>query len=208
MLNPRSPLKTKKKPSTNKYAGVSNNMAESSNEIFGIEQAGYYLLFGEICNESVKDCIRFILEKNLIEHPGIPEIKLVINSCGGDLFDAFALIDVMNHSAIPVATYGLGTIASSGLLIFMAGTKGRRFISKNTAILSHQFSSWSEGKNHELISRNKQFQLTDDLMVRHYKECTGAKEAVVRKYLLPTTDVWLTAEDAVKYGLADEVALF
>ena len=45
-------------------------------------------------------------------------------------------------------------------------------------------------------------------MIDHYKKCTGLSEKEIRKYLLPPEDVWLTAKEAVKYGIADEVVEF
>ena len=85
--------------------------------------------------------INTIIEKNLLPNSQRPkELTLVINSPGGQVHSAFALIDTMKGSAIPVKTVGLGMIASCGLLTFMSGTKGRRVLTPNTSILSHQYS--------------------------------------------------------------------
>ena len=80
---------------------------------------------------------------------------------------AFALIDVMMSSRIPVKTVGLGTIASAGLLIFISGTHGRRVLTPNTSILSHQFSWYNEGKAHELFATMREFELTQARMIAH-----------------------------------------
>ena len=133
------------------------------------------------------------------------EITLVINSPGGSVHSAFALIDTMKGSAIPIKTVGLGLIASCGILTFMAGTKGKRLITPNTSILSHQYSWGSQGKEHELFARVREYELSTERMIEHYKKCTGLKEKQIREVLLPPQDVWLSAEDAVKYGIADKV---
>ena len=101
-----------------------------------------------------------------------------------------------------------GEIASCGLLTFIAGEKGKRFITRNTAILSHQFSWGSWGKEHELMARVKEFTNTQDRILEHYKRCTGLSEKQIKTYLLPPEDVWLTAKEAVKYGIADEIVDF
>jgi len=135
-------------------------------------------------------------------------IKMIINSHGGEVGSAFALIDTMKGSKIPVYTYGLGEIASCGFMTFIAGEKGHRYLTRNTSILSHQFSWGSWGKEHELHARVKEYQNTQVRMVDHYKKCTGLDEKEIRKYLLPAEDVWLTAKEAVKYGIADHIVDF
>ncbi len=68
------------------------------------------------------------------------ELLLMICSEGGDMSAAFALIDVMKSSNIFIKTVGLGQIASAGLLIFLAGSPGRRTLTPNTSIMSHQYA--------------------------------------------------------------------
>ena len=147
-----------------------------------------------------------IIEKNLLPQKERPkEITLVINSPGGQVHSAFALIDTMKGSAIPIKTIGLGMIASCGILTFMSGTKGKRFITPNTSILSHQYSWGSAGKEHELFARVREFELSTTRMIDHYKKCTGMSEKKIREVLLPAEDVWLSAKEAVKYGIADKI---
>jgi ATP-dependent Clp protease protease subunit len=111
----------------------------------------------------------------------------------------------MKGSAIPIKTVGLGLIASCGVLTFMAGHKGKRVITPNTSILSHQYSWGSGGKEHELFARVREFELSTERMLAHYKACTGMSEKTIREVLLPPQDVWLSAKEAVKYGIADKV---
>ena len=168
---------------------------------------GMYVLMGEINAETVKPVIEWILHENFVSKKKRKELLLMICSEGGDVQDAFALIDVMRSSLIPVKTVGLGMIASSGLLIFLAGSAGRRVLTPNTSILSHQFSWYNEGKVHELFATMKDFELTQHRMVKHYQECTGLDEENIRKNLLPPHDVWLTAEDALRLGICDSISI-
>jgi ATP-dependent Clp protease protease subunit len=148
--------------------------------------------------------VEWIFEANFTEER--PEmLNLIITSPGGDLNAAFALIDVMRGSAIPVRTIGLGQIASAGLMIFIAGDKGMRILTPNTSILSHQYSWGAIGKEHELFATVKEFDLTTKKMIQHYKKCTGLTEAKIREVLLPPQDVWLSPQEAKKLGLCDDV---
>jgi ATP-dependent Clp protease protease subunit len=168
---------------------------------------GMYVLMGGIDAESVKPIIEWILHENYVNKKRRKELLLMICSEGGDVQHAFALIDVMRSSIIPIKTVGLGMIASSGLLIFLAGSQGRRVLTPNTSILSHQFSWYNEGKAHELFATMKEYELTQYRMVNHYKECTGLTEEDIRTNLLPAHDVWLTADDAKRLNICDEISI-
>ena len=158
----------------------------------------------EISLSTCKQAIEWILEANFAEErPDM--LNMIICSPGGDLNAAFALVDTMRGSAIPIRTIGLGQIASAGLLIFISGTKGQRILTPNTSILSHQYSWGAFGKEHELFATVKEFDLTTKKMIAHYKKCTGLNEKKIREVLLPAHDVWLDAQEAKKYGLCDLV---
>jgi ATP-dependent Clp protease protease subunit len=151
-----------------------------------------------------KQTVEWIFEANFSEQR--PELlNLLITSPGGDLAAAFALIDVMRGSAVPIRTIGLGQIASAGLLIFTSGAKGQRILTPNTSILSHQYSWGAFGKEHELFATVKEFDLTTKRMINHYKKCTGLSEDKIRETLLPPQDIWLSAAEAKNLGLCDLV---
>jgi ATP-dependent Clp protease protease subunit len=164
----------------------------------------FFLLMEEISLNSTKQAVEWIFDCNFGEER--PELlNLIICSPGGDLNAAFALIDTMRGSAIPIRTIGLGQIASAGLMIFIAGEKGKRVLTPNTSILSHQYSWGAFGKEHELFATVKEFDLTTKKMIAHYKKCTGLTEAKIREILLPPQDIWLSAPEAKKHGLCDDV---
>lgn len=165
-------------------------------------QSSFMLLMEDISLQSCKSTIEWIVEANFAEEK--PEsLNLMICSPGGDLHAAFALIDVMKGSKIPVNTIGLGEIASAGLLIFLAGSN--RILTPNTAILSHQYSWGAFGKEHELFATIKEFDLTTKRMIAHYKKNTKLNETEIRDVLLPPHDVWISPKDALKYGICDVV---
>lgn len=166
---------------------------------------GIYVFMDDVNAETVKPIIEWILYENYVTNNRKLELLLMICSSGGNLQDAFALIDVMNSSSIPIKTVGLGQIASSGLLIFMSGTKGRRTLTPNTSILSHQFSWFNEGKAHELFATVREYELTHQRMIEHYRRCTGADDATIKEYLLPAQDKWLSATEALKLRICDQI---
>ena len=173
---------------------------------FTIADHGIFILSDEITSTNTSDAIEFILERNLVEKKNrLENITLIVNSPGGEVTSAFALIDIMQGSRIPVHTLGLGQISSAGLLIFMAGKKGFRTVTPNTSILSHQYSWGSQGKEHELVAIVKEFTLTGKRMLNHYMKCTGMSEKKVKEILMPSSDVYLDGNEAVKYNIADRV---
>lgn len=164
----------------------------------------FFTLMDEVTLDVCKQAVEWILEANFTEErPSL--LNLIITSPGGDLNAAFALVDTMRGSAIPIRTIGLGQIASAGLMIFISGDKGNRILTPNTSILSHQYSWGAFGKEHELFASIKEFDLTTKRMIAHYKKCTGMDEKQIREVLLPPQDVWLSAQEAKKHGLCDDV---
>jgi ATP-dependent Clp protease, protease subunit len=181
-------------------------MTENDTKLPTLDEHNIFLFTEDFERKTVRPVIEFILRKNLLpDHLRPDHLTLVINSPGGEVDAAFALIDIMKGSAIPVHTVGLGQIGSCGLLVFISGHKGSRLITPMTSILSHQYSWGSMGKEHELLSRVKEFELTSQRIMRVYKHCTGLSETKIREVLLPAQDVWLSADEAIQHGLADSI---
>lgn len=191
----------------------SGDHVPASNELDSIKDAsqqlqdvGMYIFMGDVSAETVKPIAEWILVENHAVKKKKKELLLMICSPGGEMEPAFALIDIMQSSKIPIKTVGLGQIASCGLMIFLAGTRGRRVLTPNTSILSHQYSWGTEGKHHELFSMTKEFDLCQTRMIELYKSTTGLDDGVIRERLLPATDVWLSANEALALGICDYVS--
>ena len=168
-------------------------------------QRGVHVFMGEVTMETMSPIINWIVSANFTKEKKHKELTLGICSPGGDLNACFALVDVMKGSKIPIRTIGMGMIASCGLVLFISGEKGKRILTPNTSILSHQYSWGTYGKEHELFAQVKEYDLTTMRMINHYKKCTGLSEKEIREYLLPTHDVWLSAKEAKKLGLCDAI---
>ena len=184
--------------------GQSGNLPNVGSPRSELLANGIVVFMGEVSLETMSPLIDWILAENLKDKKQ-KELTLGICSPGGDLNACFAFIDVMKGSRIPIRTIGLGMIASCGLLMFITGTKGKRILTPNTSILSHQYTWGSYGKEHELFATVRELELTTERMINHYKKCTGLKEEEIRKYLLPPQDVWLGAKEAKKLGLCDKI---
>lgn len=171
-----------------------------------LQEEGIYVFMGEVTDETIKPIIEWILVENHVKKKKQKELLLMICSEGGSIEDAFALIDVMFASSIPIKTVGLGCIASSGLLIFLAGHKGRRILTPNTSILSHQYSNYHEGKAHELFAIQKEHELIHKRMFNHYKLTTDLADDIILNKLLPASDVYLTADEALALNICDFIS--
>ena len=161
-----------------------------------------HFINGDINEESAGKAIRWIVYENLkSEEP----LTLYINSDGGNLPDAFALIDVMRVSKAPIRTIAIGSICSSAFLIFAAGTRGQRFVGQNTISMCHQFTDSPTGKYHDLKTKLKENERVNNLMIRLLTDCSDLTEKEVKTKLLPPSDVWLSAEELVELGIADSI---
>ncbi len=163
-----------------------------------------YLLNGEIDEDSVGDAVKWLIYENLdVSKEKI--LTLYINSTGGDLYQAFGLIDVMQASPHVIRCVGIGAVMSAAFLIFASGDKGQRYAAKNTSFMCHQFSSGVEAKYHDIKAEMKENEALNLRMVNILKEATGLAPSIIKKKLLPASDVYLTADEAVELGIADSI---
>lgn len=161
-----------------------------------------YFLNGDIDSYSVEGVIKWILYENM--YPDDDKVlTLYINSPGGSINDCFALIDIMRNSKCPIRTIGIGMIASAGFFIFACGTKGYRIVSKNASIMFHQYSEYISGKEHDIDAYFKEFGLIKKRISGVLEEVTGMSKEDIKEKLTPPSDVWLTPEELVEYGVAD-----
>lgn len=162
-----------------------------------------HFLIGEIDEDNVNDCIKWITYENLDSKDKV--LTLYINSTGGDLYQAFALIDIMQSSIKTIRVIGIGAVMSAAFLIFASGTKGERYAAKNTSFMCHQFTESMDNKYHDLKATMKENDLCNMRMVQILKEATGLPPSKVKTKLLPASDVYLSAEEVVELGVADAI---
>jgi ATP-dependent Clp protease protease subunit len=164
-----------------------------------------HILMGDIDGESVEKAIRWLIYENMDSSNTEKTLTLYINSTGGSLTDAFGLIDVIKNSNYVVRTIGIGNIMSAAFLIFAAGDKGERYVAKNTSIMCHQFTDSIDEKYHDIKAALKETEYCNKRMVDILTEATGLAPSKVKAKLLPPSDVYLTAEELIQYGVADHI---
>lgn len=164
-----------------------------------------HVLTGDIDDEKIDKAIRWLIYENMDTSGSEKVLTLYINSCGGSLTDAFALIDIMQNSNFVVRTIGIGNIMSAAFLIFAAGDKGERYIAKNTSIMCHQFSDSIDEKYHDIKAALKETEYCNKRMVDILTAATGLVPSKVKAKLLPASDVYMTAEELIQFGVADHI---
>lgn len=131
------------------------------------------------------------------------DIYLYINSPGGSVYDGMAIYDTINYIKNDVQTTGIGLQASMGAFLLSSGTKGKRVLLPNSKVMIHQPSSGTRGKVSDMEIDLKESirirKLLNDILAKN----TGQKVSQIEKDV--DRDYWMTAEEAVKYGLADKV---
>lgn len=163
-----------------------------------------FFLNGDIDVDTIDRCIRWIEYEN-IDSTKPKLLTLYVNSPGGDLYQTFALIDIMKSSKHPIRTIGLGSIMSGGFLIFVCGTKGERYIAANAGIMCHQLSDDITDKYHDIKSAVKEVENCNAKMIKILREATGLSALKISAKLLPASDVYLTAKELIQLKAADYI---
>ncbi len=164
-----------------------------------------HILTGDIDEESIDKAMRWLIYENMDTSNSEKILTLYINSTGGSLTDAFGLIDVIKNSNYIVRTIGVGNVMSAAFLIFAAGDKGERYIAKNASIMCHQFTESIDEKYHDIKAALKETENCNKRMVDFLTEATGLAPSRVKAKLLPPSDVYLTAQELIDYGVADHI---
>ena len=164
-----------------------------------------HYLTGEITSENVSETIKWIISANLVKKPK-RTLQLYINTPGGDLYEMFALIDVMKNSYHNISTIGIGAVMSAGFLIFASGKEGQRYIGKNAASMNHQHSDNMDAKMHDIKAQMKENQNCETRCMQILRDATGMTIQEVRnKFIKNPSDQYYTAKQMVDLNIADHI---
>jgi ATP-dependent Clp protease protease subunit len=139
---------------------------------------------------------------------GKKEITIYIDSPGGDVIEGLPMLDMMiklQEEGIQINTIGRGMSASMGSLMLMCGSKGHRSISENGWVMVHDISSGFSGKFSDI---KRSMQLTERLrkkLIEIISKRTGKTEAEVEKNFTEKGDNWLDSNEALAYGIVDNI---
>ncbi|MCC2631007.1 MAG: clpP [Candidatus Paceibacter sp.] len=131
------------------------------------------------------------------------DISLYINSPGGSVTAALAMLDTMNHIKPDVSTTVVGIAASAGALLLSAGAKGKRFALPNAEIMIHQPSGGAEGRASDIEITAKQILKTRELLNKIMAKNTGQPLERIERDV--ERDFFMTAEEGKKYGIIDKI---
>jgi len=159
-----------------------------------------------ILSEEVNDVTASLITAQLLfleaEDPE-KDIQFYINSPGGSVSDGLMIFDTMNHIKPDVQTICMGMAASMGAFLLAAGTKGKRFILPNAEVMIHQPSGGAQGQTTDIQIAAKHIQRTKERLNQILSDKTG--QPLERIADDTERDNWMTAEDAVAYGLVDHI---
>ena len=160
------------------------------------------IFMGEEVNSHTANVIVAQLLHLAYENPD-EDIKLYINSPGGSVYDGLAIYDTMNFIKPDVQTIGVGLQASMGAFLLSAGAKGKRAILPNARVMIHQPSSGTRGKITDQEIDLKEGLLLKEKLAQILAENSGQKLEKLKNDM--ERDYWMSAEEAVKYGLVDKI---
>jgi ATP-dependent Clp protease protease subunit len=131
------------------------------------------------------------------------DIKLYINTPGGSVTAGLAIYDTMQYIECPISTVCVGLAGSMGAVLLAAGSKGKRFTLPNSEILLHQVAGGVRGQAIEIEITAKQIMKIKNKLNHILAQHTGQSLKKIEKDT--DRDFYLSAEDAKKYGIVDEV---
>lgn len=161
-----------------------------------------YVMFGEIDEEKAGQFVGFLIEHHQ-QPERVDEIYLHLNTPGGEVSSAFAIIDAIQMSSIPIRIIGTGMVGSMGVLILSSGDT--RYLTRNAEIMAHQFHSTLSGNFSEMKRDVVNAEQLYVKFLNHFLETTKMNVEEIEKYALSPHDVYLTPKQCVELGICDEV---
>ena len=131
------------------------------------------------------------------------DIFLYVNSPGGHVHSGLAIVDAMNHVKPDVSTVAVGMAASMGSVILASGAKGKRYALPNADIMIHQPHGGAEGQATDIEISAKRILSLRDRLNKMLAKTTGQPLEKVERDV--DRDFFMTADEAKKYGIVDQV---
>ena len=179
---------------------------ESESESDSMNSIG---LFCDVTEEKVSEVIHGLLYLDHIYSKSKPEkkkpIEFYISTYGGSADDMFSLYDIMRmvRKNNEIHTIGMGKVMSAGVLILAAGTEGKRKIGKNCRVMIHSVLGANHGSLPNMLNEMEAIEQLQEMYINCLCEETKMSKSQIKKMLERKVNVYLTAEEAVKLGIAD-----
>tara|TARA_R110000824_G_scaffold70902_3_gene181769 strand:+ start:8138 stop:8821 length:684 start_codon:yes stop_codon:yes gene_type:complete len=166
-------------------------------------------MFGDVTEDKVSEIIHVLVYLNecnkLLPVDKQLPTEFYLSTYGGSADDMFALYDVMKQirKETEIHTFGLGKVMSAGVLLLASGTKGKRRIGKNCRVMIHSVIAGNHGPLHNLVNEMEAIQQLQEIYIDCLVEETNMTKEQLKDMLAKKVNIYLTAEEAVKLGIAD-----
>ncbi len=184
------------------YVVEQTNRGERSYDIFSRLLNDRIVFLSEEVNDTTASLVVAQLLYLEAQDPD-KDIQFYINSPGGSVTAGMAIYDTMQYIKCDVSTICIGMAASMGAFLLSAGTKGKRYALPNAEIMIHQPSAGTQGQVTDMAIHLKRLEIIKQRMNRIMAENTGKSVETVTADC--ERDNFMTAEQAVEYGLIDKV---
>jgi ATP-dependent Clp protease protease subunit len=161
-------------------------------------------LYGPVDEEMIEKTITSMMA---LSYMGGDTIQMIISTGGGLATEMFALYDVMRNvrEDIEIVTLGLGKVMSAGVLLLAAGTKGKRKIGKHTRVMIHGLKTDLGGYLNDIKNDYDELRAIEKVYIDALSKETNMTKTKLRELFAERRDIFISAEEAVEYGIADEV---
>ena len=165
-------------------------------------------LFGEIEEEKASDiCVGLLMLSQKKDEDSVSPIDFYISTYGGNADDMFAIYDMMNmaKNSCEIHTFGIGKVMSAGVLLLANGSPGHRSVGKHCRVMIHSCNAGSVGDIHNLKNEMEQIQHQQEQYINALVEVSSMTKRQLNRLLDRKVNVYLTAQEAIEYGIADKI---
>ncbi len=220
----KKPKKEKKRKPTkeqeDKQIVIINNIQPPSQDHLELRTIN---LYGDITEQKGADVVAALLyleNSSLVPTPIDPSdpsageqflarsISMMVSTHGGVASDMFSILDVMDMvkgRTCDIETFGIGKVMSAGVPILAAGTKGRRKVGRNCRIMLHNVMAGTGGTIFSIENELEEIKWVQERYIETLASYTKLTPAKIKKLLKTQKDVYISAEEAIKMGIADEI---
>jgi ATP-dependent Clp protease, protease subunit len=173
-------------------------------------EARSIMFVGEVTEDRAADLISALLVLSQTKAPDAERadpIKLYVSTYGGSADEMFGIYDVVNFCKkfCDIETIGLGKVMSAGTLMLASGTKGKRKIGKHCRVMIHAVNAGQVGDIFNLQNELEQTVNLQDSYIQAMSNETNMTKRQIQTLINRKVNVYLTAEEAIEKGLADEI---
>ena len=135
-------------------------------------------------------------------------IAMMVSTHGGTASDMFSILDIMDmvkERTCDIETFGIGKVMSAGVPILAAGTKGKRKVGRNCRIMLHNVMAGTGGTIFSMENELEEIKWIQERYIETLANYTKLTPSKIKKLLKTQKDVYISAEEAIKMGIADEI---